>query len=147
VRKVFGWKRFDSHEAVVAMNDLNANELRLLFNDFQANVKIVEKVRIGSRVVRRYGPPMTPLHRLIALELIDEQTAAGLIEHRKSLDPFALAAAIERKVAAIRNLPTSPIQPKKRAQGQVRLGHFFPRAAKRDADFQQAPVRSYVARR
>lgn len=53
VRRVFGWKRFDSHEAVRTMNELYANEVRLLMNYFQTSVKLVEKTRVGSRVVRR----------------------------------------------------------------------------------------------
>ena len=144
VRKVFGWQRFDSHEAVAAMNDVYANEVRLLMNYFQTSVKLVEKRRVGSRVQRHYDAAMTPLDRLIALKLIDESTAARLIEHRKGIDPFALVAAIDRKVRAIQNLPVGPIQ--KRPRPGARVPVFSKIAAAASGAFEQAPVRSYMAR-
>jgi hypothetical protein len=145
VRKIFGWKRLDSHEAVAAMNALYGNELRLLLNYFQASVKLIEKRRVGSRVTRRYDRPMTPLDRLIALQLIDDQTAADLLEHRKSLDPLALIAQIERRVAAALALPTSPVRPQH--HGPRLEAPLSARGAERVAAFTNAPVRSYVARR
>jgi hypothetical protein len=145
VRKIFGWRRFDSHEAVAAMNAFYANALRLLLNYFQARVKLVEKLRVGSRIVGRYDRPMTPLDRLIARQLVDDQTATALLAHRKSLDPLALIASIERKVAEVFGLPTSPWRSPRK--GRLLLGSFTSRALKRDQDFKNAPVRSYVARR
>ncbi|MGH7707442.1 MAG: integrase [Vulcanimicrobiaceae bacterium] len=144
VRKVLGWQRFDSHEHVRAMNDLYANEIRLLMNYFQTSVKLVEKRRVGSRIVRRYEAAMTPLDRLIALKLIDEAAAARLIEHRNRIDPFALAAAIERKVAAIRALPVGPVQ--KRPRNRCELDRLSKKSAAGEAAFRAAPVRSFMAR-
>jgi hypothetical protein len=144
VRKIFGWKRLDSHEAVRAMNDLYANELRLLLNYFQTNVKLVEKRRVGSRVTRRYDRATTPLDRLIALGFVGESQTAKLLEHRNSLDPFMLVAVIERKVAVILALPTAPTRPRRR--GLQFAGPFSPQSAKREAAYKNASVRSYVAR-
>lgn len=50
-----GYVRYDSEEALEAMNDLYQNELRLFQNLFQPSVKLVRKVRVGSRVKRVYG--------------------------------------------------------------------------------------------
>lgn len=144
VRKVFGWRRFDSHEAVRAMNELYANEVRLLMNYFQTSVKLIEKTRVGSRVVRRYDAATTPLDRLIALKLIDDATATRLLEHRQGIDPFVLVAAIERKVEAIMALPVGPVQ--KRARPGPRLGGFSKKSLAEDAAFEHAPVRSIMAR-
>lgn len=144
VRKVFGWQRFDSHEAAAAMNDLYANEVRLLMNYFQTSVKLVEKRRVGSRIQRHYGPAMTPLDRLIELELLDEATAARLIAHRNSIDPFTLVAAIEQKTAAIRALPAGPIP--KRPRPALKPFTYSRKAAEATAALIDAPVRSYMAR-
>lgn len=144
VRKIFGWKRIDSEEAVAAMNDVYANEIRLLLNYFHTNVQLVEKRRIGSRVQRRYGPPLTPLDRLIAKGLIDDATSAKLLEHRASLDPLQLVAEVERLVAMILTIPQSPLR-----KGPHRAWHmrdFTKSQAERSARLQEAPVRSYVAR-
>jgi len=122
------------------MNDVYVNEVRLLMNYFQTSVRLVEKKRVGSRIVRRYGAAMTPLDRLISLQLAEEATAARLIEHRKSIDPFVLIATIERKVAAIAALPVGPIE--KRPGRGARMTAFSKKAAAEDAAFEQAPVRS-----
>jgi hypothetical protein len=142
VRKIFGWKRLDSEKAVAAMNDLYANEIRLLLNYFHTSVQLVEKRRIGSRVQRHYDPPMTPLDRLVAKQLVDAATAGKLLAHRQSLNPFELVAAVERKVVEILSLPIQPI--KKTNGGQPAI--YSPRQAARNARFQGAPVRSHVAR-
>ncbi len=50
VRKLLAWDRYDTHEAVAAMNDLYGQELRLWLNLFLPSVKLLKKVRAGSRV-------------------------------------------------------------------------------------------------
>jgi hypothetical protein len=65
VRRALGWDRFDSPEALTAINDLYRNEWRLMMNLFQPSVKLTTKVRVGSRLKRRYDAPLTPLDRLV----------------------------------------------------------------------------------
>jgi len=48
VRKLLGWDRYDTAEALRAINDLQANELRLYLNLFQPSVKLIKVVRRGS---------------------------------------------------------------------------------------------------
>ena len=144
VRKIFGWKRIETEEAVAAMNALYANEVRLLLNYFHANVQLLEKRRVGSRVQRRYGPPLTPLDRLIAKNLIDAETAAKLLAERAALDPFVLVAAVQEKVAAILALPQKPVE---KRRGRPPASTAFTKAGlERNARLEEAPVRSYVAR-
>jgi transposase InsO family protein len=59
VRKLLGWERYDTHQAVEAMNDLYSRELRLWLNLFLPSVKLVKKVRVGSKVRRLYDGPRT----------------------------------------------------------------------------------------
>jgi hypothetical protein len=144
VRKIFGWKRIDSIAAVAAMNMLYANEIRLLLNYFHTNVQLIEKRRVGSRVQRRYGPPMTPLDRLIAKGLVDEATAAQLLAHRASLDPFALVARVEKQVAMILTMPATPMR--RRYGRGPQMAAFSNAQVRHDAFLEKAPVRSHVAR-
>src|SRR2546429_9925100 len=60
VRKLLAWDRHDTHEAVAAMNDLYRNELRLWMNLFLPSVKLLKKVRGGSKVRRVYDAACTP---------------------------------------------------------------------------------------
>src|SRR5882672_966417 len=113
VRKLLGWDRYDSPEAVAALNDLYRNELRLMMNLFQPTVKLASKERIGSRLRRRYTPAQTPLDRLLANSGKDLQPAAQRLRAlRDTLDPFALAKAIEKKLQRIYSLANSRLSPK-----------------------------------
>jgi len=106
VRKLIGWDRYDTPEAVQAMNDLYVHELRLYMNLFQPSVKLRERVRKGSRRTRRYGPPLTALDRLLEMPNIDRTKLEPLVQLRARLDPFALSATIRRKLARIWTLRT-----------------------------------------
>jgi len=112
VRKLLGWDRYDTPEAVEAINDLYRNELRLWMNLFQPSVKLVKKVRVGSRVRRVYGPAETPLDRVLASEVVEPERAEALRALRRSLDPFALARVIERKLERIYALADRRLSPK-----------------------------------
>jgi len=104
VRKLMGWDRYDTPQAVAAMNDLYRHELRLWLNLFQPSAKLMKKVRVGSKLRRRYDPPRTPLDRLAAEEA-DEATirtqVAALTKLRQGLDPFELSRQIDRKLQVI----------------------------------------------
>jgi hypothetical protein len=66
VRKLLAWDRYDTPQAVEAINDLYRNELRLWMNLFQPSVKLLRKIRVGSKLRRAYGPAETPLDRVLA---------------------------------------------------------------------------------
>jgi len=112
VRKIFGWARLDSDEALGAVNDLCRNELRLWMNFCQASVKLKSKERKGSRIVRKYEKAQTPLDRVLASAHVTEETKTTLRAQRATLDPFVLAAKIESKLDGIRSLANTHLSPK-----------------------------------
>jgi hypothetical protein len=101
VRKLIGWDRYETPESVAALNDLYANELRLYMNLFQPSVKLIRIVRKGSRKVRRYDDPCTPLDRLVGMPGADPQKVDALLRLRSRLDPFDLSRIIRRKLEQI----------------------------------------------
>jgi len=103
-RKLLGWDRYDTPEAVEAINNLYCNELRLWLNLYLPSVKLLKKVRVGSKVRRVYDGPRTPFERVKACPQADREKVARLEELRKSLDPFQLGKIIERKLARISRL-------------------------------------------
>lgn len=107
VRKIIGWDRYDTPEAVAALNDLYANELRLLMNLFQPSVKLIRTVRKGSRKTRHYDQPQTPLDRLAAMPNADPKKVEHYLRLRESLDPFDLAKIIRKKLDRIWKLRSS----------------------------------------
>jgi len=104
VRKLMGWDRYDSEEALAAMNDLYTHELRLYMNLFQPSVKLLKTIRKGSRLKRVYDAPQTPLDRLLAKGQADRLKIAHLKALRKRTDPFELSKVIDKKLQKIWDL-------------------------------------------
>lgn len=106
VRKILGYLRYDSEEALLAMNDLYRNELKLFQNLFLPSQKLIKKLRIGSRYIRKYDRPQTPLQRLIACKSknIDKSKLAYFIHLSNSLDPLMLSCVIDHKINRIFSL-------------------------------------------
>jgi len=111
VRKLLAWDRYDTPPAVEAINDLYRNELRLWMNLFQPSVKLLRKIRVGSKLRRKYSPAQTPLDRVLASG-VDPDRAAALQTLRQRLDPFELARTIDRKLERIYALADRRLSPK-----------------------------------
>lgn len=94
VRKLVGGERYDSAEALAALNALYA-ELRLFQNLFQPSMKLVRKVRQGSRLRRHYDRPQPPWVRLLASAAGDAAKVAALQRLVARTDLFALSARID----------------------------------------------------
>jgi len=101
VRKLMGWDRYDSPQALAAMNSLYENELPLYMNLFQPSIKLLRTERKGSRKNRLYSRPLAPLDRLLASEYIDQSRKEELIALREKLDPFELAERVDQKLQQI----------------------------------------------
>jgi transposase InsO family protein len=112
VRKLLGWERYDTHGAIEAINDLYRNELRLWLNLFLPSVKLLKKVRVGSKVRRVYDGPRTPFERVRTCPQAEREQVAQLEERRKRLDPFQLARTIERKLERIYRLANRRLSPR-----------------------------------
>lgn len=113
VRQLIGWDRYDTEEAVAAINDLYRKEWRLLANLFLPSVKLARKIRIGSRIKRVYEEAKTPLDRLLASGLGDRQKIEVLLRLRETINPFELSRTVESKLVGIWKLCTRvrPSQP------------------------------------
>jgi transposase InsO family protein len=112
VRKLLGWDRYDTAAAVEAMNDLYRHELRLWLNLYLPSVKLVKKVRVGSKLRRVYDAAQTPLERVAASPQAHRAMVAKLKILRKSLNPFALAKVIDQKLESIYKLANRRQSPK-----------------------------------
>ena len=111
VRKLLGWERYDSRAAVEAMNDLYRHELRLWWNLYLPSVKLVKKVRVGSKVRRVYDAPKTPFERVLISVSAHPDQVVALKKLRDSLDPFQLGKVIERKIEDIYEMANRRLSP------------------------------------
>ena len=112
VRKLLGWERYDSQVGVQAINDLYRHELRLWLNLYLPSVKLVKKVRVGSKVRRVYDAAQTPLERVLASAQAKKEQVAELKRLRQSLDPFQLGKVIDQKLQRIYDLANRRLSPK-----------------------------------
>lgn len=107
VRRIMGYNRYDSAFELDLIKKLYRKKLRLMMNLFQPCVKLSEKVRIGSKVTRKYDSAKTPLDRLISHYSNNNITpplkAQKLTVTRNSTDPFKLSKEIDSMIYKINN--------------------------------------------
>lgn len=101
VRKLVGWDRYDTQQAIDAMNDLYRNEWRLFCNLFLPQMKLDQKIRVGAKIKRVYKQAKTPLDRLLESDKGDRVKLDLLKRLREKLNPFELSATIDRKLTTI----------------------------------------------
>ena len=111
VRQWLGYYRFDNPDVRALINDLYKNEWRLYHNFFQPSTKLVSKIRVGSTIVKKHDKPKTPYKRLIESKFIDSETKNMLKAQYKTLNPFELKKAIEKRLKPIfQNARLKPCQ-------------------------------------
>ena len=93
VRTAVGYLRYDTQEQLRLLNQLYA-QLCLLVNFFYPSMKLVEKVRVGARVRKRYDTPRTPYQRVLDCIHIEEATKKKLRAQFQLLNPAALTRSV-----------------------------------------------------
>lgn len=109
VRQWLGYYRFEKSEIVVLLNDLYKNEWRLYHNFFIPSVKLLEKKRVGSKLIKRYDKPKTPFQRLLEADsyYVPNAKKRELQRLYESLNPFDLRNAMEKKIGKIFKLASA----------------------------------------
>ena len=102
VRLLLGYQRIEDPSLIPAINDLYRT-WALFNNFFCANLKLIDKSKVGSRHRRKYDTPKTPYQRLMESEHINEAQKTHLTEMYANLNPFKLSKLIDRKRSKILN--------------------------------------------
>lgn len=95
VRRFVGYHRLEGPRAVEALARLYSAS-RLFVNFFQPSFKLKEKIRTGTRIIKRYHSPQTPCVRLLGSDAVSTQVKARLHEIAAQLDPLQLLDEIRR---------------------------------------------------
>jgi 5S rRNA maturation endonuclease (ribonuclease M5) len=101
VRQWFGYVRLDNPKVVPLMNDLYTSEWRLYHNFFCPSMKLKDKKRIASKVIKCYYSPKTPYQRVLESEHVSAKIKNDLKEQFSGLNPFRLRKAIDKKISNI----------------------------------------------
>lgn len=109
VRRGVGYHRYDTAQQLRLLNQLYSR-LRLYTNYFQPVMKLEEKIRVGSKVKKRYDQPRTPYQRVLESPLVEKEYKKKLNQEYAKLNPAELRRQISslqiklRKLAAKENL-------------------------------------------
>lgn len=94
VRRNSGYARFEGAGACAELNTLY-RVVRDYVNFFLPSMKLVEKVRDGARITKRYDKARTPYERVLASPEVPKAVKSGLLRHYATLNPAALKREIE----------------------------------------------------
>jgi hypothetical protein len=89
VRKVVGYRRFDTTSELRLLNEIYA-VLRLYKNFCLPTIRLASKTRDGGRIKRVYEKPCTPYERLMESPQVDRKTKRRLKEIYEGLNPAEL---------------------------------------------------------
>jgi len=104
IRQYLGYQRFENIELVDLLNNLYTSEWNLYFNFFIPSVKLIDKVRVGSKIIRKYDTPKTPFQRTLESEHVSQIVKIRLKSMFKNLDPFKLQKLMSTKIKNILNI-------------------------------------------
>jgi hypothetical protein len=96
VRRAVGYCRYDTEEERKCLNELYGH-LGLYTNFFQPVMKLIEKTRIGSKVIKKYDKPRTPYQRVLESPLVPDDKKQQLKGQYVTLNP----AELKRKITKL----------------------------------------------
>ena len=115
VRQYLGYERFENPAIVSLMNELYSSEWRLLMNFFMPSMKLIEKHRVKSTIIKRHDAPQTPLQRVLASPHVAPLTKRHLRILNEQLNPFDLQRQVSLKIKRILKLASSASPPVRKA--------------------------------
>ena len=104
VRQWLGYDRFDNHALVPLLNKLYRHEWRLFHNFFCASVKLIDKRRSGSKIIKYHDSPKTPYQRIAESPFVSDSIKQSLATQLETLNPFLLRRTMEKKLKKIFSL-------------------------------------------
>src|SRR3989338_1362540 len=111
VRRIVGYRRYDTKQEVDRLNDLYRNEYRLFTNLFRPVMKIKSKEKVNNSICRKtYDQARSPYQRLLNSKQMKQADKDKLTELYLSLNPVQLKQAIDRKATQIRAQAQSEIK-------------------------------------
>jgi len=116
VRKLVGYARYSSPQALEALNELYRVQ-GVLQNYILPSQKLLQKTRVGSRVRKLYQKPLTPAERVLLHPQVPLKVKARIRRVRAALDPLALAdqvIALQKRLLKLAD-NLSPVQLKEAA--------------------------------
>jgi hypothetical protein len=100
VRRLIGYDRYESDPALQCFEAIY-QDWRLYVNFFQPVLKLIEKRRVGSRVIKTYDIARTPYQRVLESPAVTDQTKQQLRQLYLTLNPVLLRQRIDENLAKL----------------------------------------------
>jgi hypothetical protein len=100
VRRLIGYDRYESELALQCFETIY-QDWRLYVNFFQPVLKLIEKHRVGSRVIKKYDIARTPYQRVLESPAVTHQTKEQLRQLYLTLNPVFLRQRIDENLAKL----------------------------------------------
>lgn len=104
VRRHVGYARFSGEAARQALAAVYRS-LCPLINHVYPTMRLIEKHRLGSKLLKHYDRPRTPFQRLIDDPRLDPDSRARLLLEHAHIDILSLTQALDQALARLASLP------------------------------------------
>ncbi|WP_426989452.1 integrase catalytic domain-containing protein [Pseudarthrobacter sp. Y6] len=112
VRQTVGYHRYDTAAELELLNRIWALQGRLT-NHFGPQQKLVQKIRTGAKITKKYDRPATPYARVLADEgAVRPSVKAKLKRENKPLNPAAIQRQVQALCSELLTLTTAKQGPK-----------------------------------
>ena len=102
VRQLLGYQRLETPQLRPAINELYRT-WGLLHNFFCPSLKLLTKIRQGSKTIRTYSPPQTPAQRLLDCPNLTPEQKDKLRSQLQQLNPLRLKEEVEQQLKRVLN--------------------------------------------
>ena len=100
VRRLVGYDRYESPEALTALNELY-RLLRLYTNFFLPVLKLESKTRVDGKLKKKYDLARTPYQRVLEAPDVAEEAKAKLRETYRPLNPVSLRQQLDAQLERV----------------------------------------------
>lgn len=98
VRELIGYDRLDEEWMVGLINEIYQAYFNPLRNFFIPSMKLIEKTRVGSKIIKKYDTPKTPYQRLMESPHVPRLQKKKLKEQYENKSPFFLREQLDKKL-------------------------------------------------
>ncbi len=103
VRRTAGYLRYDTDEELIILNQMYES-VRLWINFFNPSQKLISKVRVGSKIRKKYDAHQTPYQRVMGSDQIHEKYKSKLKKQFSTSDPIKLKKLVDKKKEILQDM-------------------------------------------
>jgi hypothetical protein len=101
VREYIGYDRLTTNDDLAMLNAVY-HSLEPLLDFFMPTMKLLSKIKVGSKEIKKYDEPVSPYHRLMNSETITQDVKDKLQGLYRLYNPVLLQDDVNKAVSALR---------------------------------------------